>query len=194
MFVLLICFEWRIIIVQPSLIKLIAPPVVVIVIVTVTPFHSGSISQSHHSHFKCFPWKCIKTFTSTIINKWMTIDLLIRSKTTAAMTNEGTWKICRWADLRVGDVVQVSNDEYFPADLVILSSRWLYSSFHPLRENDIVGRQRIDLHVSSGDCVPACDCKKQRSFASQLSLPGSAPRKRCYINGWEGIIIKIPSS
>lgn len=32
------------------------------------------------------------------------------------------WTICRWLDLKVGDVVQIQKDEYFPADLVILTS------------------------------------------------------------------------
>lgn len=49
-------------------------------------------------------------------------DDATNSKKVPAMTHDGTWKICRWADLRVGDVVQVSNNEYFPADLIILSS------------------------------------------------------------------------
>ncbi|XP_030386345.1 probable phospholipid-transporting ATPase IA isoform X1 [Scaptodrosophila lebanonensis] len=33
-----------------------------------------------------------------------------------------TWKTVRWSELTVGDIVKVSNDTFFPADLVLLSS------------------------------------------------------------------------
>lgn len=34
----------------------------------------------------------------------------------------GEWTECRWLDLKVGNIVQIVNDEYFPADLIILTS------------------------------------------------------------------------
>lgn len=35
---------------------------------------------------------------------------------------EGTFQTVRWVDVRVGDVVKVLNNQFFPADLVLLSS------------------------------------------------------------------------
>jgi len=35
----------------------------------------------------------------------------------------GSWDSVRWRDVEVGDVVKVHNDSFFPADMVLLSSR-----------------------------------------------------------------------
>ncbi|KAK1401236.1 hypothetical protein POM88_000841 [Heracleum sosnowskyi] len=37
---------------------------------------------------------------------------------------DGSFKQCEWKDLRVGDVVKVQKDEFFPADLLFLSSSY----------------------------------------------------------------------
>lgn len=36
---------------------------------------------------------------------------------------EGTWQPVKWQDLSVGDIVKVYNNNFFPADLILLSSR-----------------------------------------------------------------------
>lgn len=36
---------------------------------------------------------------------------------------EGSWKPVKWQDLSVGDIVKVYNNNFFPADLLLLSSR-----------------------------------------------------------------------
>jgi P-type E1-E2 ATPase len=36
---------------------------------------------------------------------------------------DGHWLWVKWLDVAVGDVVKVHNNNFFPADLVILSSR-----------------------------------------------------------------------
>ena len=36
---------------------------------------------------------------------------------------DGNWQIIRWTEVVVGDIVKVVNDQFFPADLVLLSSR-----------------------------------------------------------------------
>ncbi|WOH13402.1 hypothetical protein DCAR_0832912 [Daucus carota subsp. sativus] len=37
---------------------------------------------------------------------------------------DGSFKLCIWKELRVGDVVKVQKDEFFPADLLLLSSSY----------------------------------------------------------------------
>lgn len=36
----------------------------------------------------------------------------------------GTWTSIRWKDVMVGDIVKVLNNTFFPADLVLLASRF----------------------------------------------------------------------
>ena len=36
--------------------------------------------------------------------------------------NEKSWYLSKWKDLEVGQIVKVMKDEYFPADIVLLSS------------------------------------------------------------------------
>lgn len=43
------------------------------------------------------------------------------SRKTQKWDNE-EWTECRWMDLKVGNIVKIVNDEYFPADLVIFTS------------------------------------------------------------------------
>ena len=38
----------------------------------------------------------------------------------------GSWDAVRWRDVEVGDVVKVHNDSFFPADMVLLSSRYAF--------------------------------------------------------------------
>lgn len=38
----------------------------------------------------------------------------------------GSWDAVRWRDVEVGDVVKVHNDSFFPADMVLLSSRYVF--------------------------------------------------------------------
>jgi phospholipid-transporting ATPase len=37
---------------------------------------------------------------------------------------DGQWTRVRWMNVVVGDYVRVENNEAFPADLLLLSSRW----------------------------------------------------------------------
>lgn len=47
---------------------------------------------------------------------------------------DGTWGAVQWQNLRVGDIVRVMNNTFFPADLVLLSSR-LVSFIYSLRSH-----------------------------------------------------------
>lgn len=49
-------------------------------------------------------------------------DKLNNTKTSVLDKDNGKFKVSKWKDLRVGEIVKVSNGEYFPADLVVLSS------------------------------------------------------------------------
>jgi len=40
-----------------------------------------------------------------------------------AVLRNGDWNNVRWADVKVGDFVKVTSGQFFPADLVLLSSR-----------------------------------------------------------------------
>jgi len=40
-----------------------------------------------------------------------------------AVLRGGDWSPIPWADVKVGDFVKVTNGHFFPADLVLLSSR-----------------------------------------------------------------------
>lgn len=40
------------------------------------------------------------------------------------MFREGTWQPIKWQSLTVGDIVKVYNNNFFPADLLLLSSRY----------------------------------------------------------------------
>ena len=37
---------------------------------------------------------------------------------------DGNWQIVKWTQVVVGDIVKVVNSTFFPADLVLLSSRY----------------------------------------------------------------------
>ncbi len=39
---------------------------------------------------------------------------------------EGTWIYTRWQEVKIGDIVKVIDREYFPADLVLISSRLIF--------------------------------------------------------------------
>lgn len=41
---------------------------------------------------------------------------------------DGQWRWVKWKDLVVGDIVKVQNNTFFPADLVLLSSRYVILS------------------------------------------------------------------
>lgn len=40
-----------------------------------------------------------------------------------AVLRNGNWSHIPWADVKVGDFVKVTSGQFFPADLVLLSSR-----------------------------------------------------------------------
>lgn len=37
---------------------------------------------------------------------------------------DGQWQGVKWQDLAVGDIVKIVNNTFFPADLILLSSRY----------------------------------------------------------------------
>jgi phospholipid-translocating ATPase len=39
-------------------------------------------------------------------------------------SGDGVFNQSKWRDLKVGDIVKVEKDEYFPADLILLSSNY----------------------------------------------------------------------
>jgi len=41
----------------------------------------------------------------------------------AAVLRSGDWSDVPWSDVKVGDFVKVTSGHFFPADLVLLSSR-----------------------------------------------------------------------
>lgn len=42
---------------------------------------------------------------------------------------DGQWKAVKWQDLTVGDIVKIVNNTFFPADMILLSSRYIQSEF-----------------------------------------------------------------
>ncbi|XP_039061628.1 probable phospholipid-transporting ATPase 4 [Hibiscus syriacus] len=51
-------------------------------------------------------------------------DLDVNNRTVKAHLNNGVFVDKPWKDLRVGDVVKVNKDEYFPSDILLLSSSY----------------------------------------------------------------------
>lgn len=45
------------------------------------------------------------------------------------MLKGGTWSSVRWKDVVVGDIVKVLNNSFFPADLMLLASRFQFHFF-----------------------------------------------------------------
>lgn len=39
------------------------------------------------------------------------------------VVKDGQWQAVKWQDLTVGDIVKITNNTFFPADMVLLSSR-----------------------------------------------------------------------
>ena len=37
-------------------------------------------------------------------------------------TEEGVFKTLKWSEIKVGQIIKVKKDEYFPADLIVLNS------------------------------------------------------------------------
>ncbi|KAJ6415667.1 hypothetical protein OIU84_004463 [Salix udensis] len=52
------------------------------------------------------------------------VDIDMNSRKTRLHQGDGTFKSTGWKNLRVGDIVKVKKDEYFPADLLLLSSTY----------------------------------------------------------------------
>ena len=46
-----------------------------------------------------------------------------------SVLRNGNWQSLPWTDVVVGDIVKVVSGHFFPADLVLLSSRWLWTDY-----------------------------------------------------------------
>jgi phospholipid-translocating ATPase len=51
-------------------------------------------------------------------------DVKVNSRKVAVNKSEGQFMYTHWQQLRVGDVVKVEKDQFFPADLLLLSSSY----------------------------------------------------------------------
>ncbi|XP_047315904.1 putative phospholipid-transporting ATPase 9 [Impatiens glandulifera] len=51
-------------------------------------------------------------------------DIEVNNRRVKVHVGEGIFDYKKWKDLRVGDIVKVEKDEYFPADLILLSSSY----------------------------------------------------------------------
>ncbi|KAJ3694341.1 hypothetical protein LUZ60_009821 [Juncus effusus] len=51
-------------------------------------------------------------------------DNEVNSRKVKVLNSEGNFEYTAWRNLRVGDMVRVEKDEYFPADLILLSSNY----------------------------------------------------------------------
>ena len=44
-----------------------------------------------------------------------------------SVLRDGNWQILQWTEVIVGDLVKITNGQFFPADIVLLSSRFVRS-------------------------------------------------------------------
>ena len=44
-----------------------------------------------------------------------------------SVLRDGNWQILQWTEVMVGDLVKITNGQFFPADIVLLSSRLVHS-------------------------------------------------------------------
>ncbi|GMH31586.1 hypothetical protein Nepgr_033430 [Nepenthes gracilis] len=51
-------------------------------------------------------------------------DIEINNRKVKLHRGDGIFELTKWMDLRVGDIVKVEKEEYFPADLILLSSSY----------------------------------------------------------------------
>ncbi|CAK8534347.1 unnamed protein product [Lathyrus sativus] len=51
-------------------------------------------------------------------------DIEMNNRKVKVHNGEGVFDYCKWRDLKVGDIVKVEKDEFFPADLILLSSSY----------------------------------------------------------------------
>ncbi len=68
----------------------------------------GSISTSSRI-FRCFSF--LQLFIYFIF--FLCVSVL----------RDGNWQILKWTDVVVGDLLKITNGQFFPADLILLSSR-----------------------------------------------------------------------
>ena len=105
--------------------------------------------------------------------------------------SSGTWVSRAWREVRVGDIVRVSRDEFFPADLVLLSSSepegLAYVETANLDgETNLKVKQALPLtaplvsatRVSSLRGTLSCEAPNNSlyTFDGTLDVPGQAPR------------------
>ena len=49
-------------------------------------------------------------------------DRELNSRLAKIMTADGSFQTRQWKDIRVGEVVRIENDDFIPADVILLSS------------------------------------------------------------------------
>ncbi|KAJ8772231.1 hypothetical protein K2173_027408 [Erythroxylum novogranatense] len=61
-------------------------------------------------------------------------DIEMNNRKVKVHSGDGLFDHTRWMNLKVGDIVKVEKDEFFPADLILLSSRVT----DPLKRKEVV--------------------------------------------------------
>lgn len=51
---------------------------------------------------------------------------------------DGQWQRIQWQRLQVGDICKVQKDDFFPADLILLASRYGSFSFHIIHYSETI--------------------------------------------------------
>ena len=59
---------------------------------------------------------------SLVFKKRHQSDSELNSRTTKVLTRENTFVEKKWQDIQVGDVVRLENNDFIPADLLLISS------------------------------------------------------------------------
>lgn len=59
---------------------------------------------------------------------------------------EGEWTNIMWRDLKVGDICKVVNNQFFPADLVLLATRSVTTCFNLLTQ--LLSKMYVDQKIN----------------------------------------------
>ncbi|XP_055965000.1 phospholipid-transporting ATPase IB-like [Sorex fumeus] len=116
-------------------------------------------------------------------------DRIINTKTTTVLRQK-KWQICRWEKVEVGDIVKVTNEQFLPADIVVISSSEPQSTCYVATSN-LDGETNLKIRQAVLEIAKMHTEKQLSSLSGRIEC--EVPN--CHLNSFVGTLFlkdKIP--